>query len=73
MKAHEADLEVREQRLRRTAARRGLIVTRSRSRDALAPGFGTYTVKRGDQTLLTGGNLDDVERAISTPPTAAAA
>ena len=72
MKANEGALETKEARLRRTAARRGLTVARNRARDPLAVGYGLYSVRRGEEVVLAGGDLDAVERVLDTPPTTAA-
>lgn len=51
---------VRDNRLRRQAARRGLLIQKSRIRDAGALGFGQYQIldpKSGD--VLAGGDFRD--------------
>lgn len=64
--------KVREIRLRNTAKRRGLLLRRSRRRDSLSPGFGTYglydsatqQVKHGDELTGYGLSLNDIEKIL---------
>jgi hypothetical protein len=65
--------KVRENRLRRAAARQGLRLEKSRRRDPRALGYGTYQlvnertnqVTAGDLTAGYGLTLEDVERALT--------
>jgi hypothetical protein len=65
--------KVRENRLRRAAARQGLHLEKSRRRDPRALGYGTYRlvnsktnqVISSDQNTGYGLTLDDVERALT--------
>lgn len=70
----------REQRLRRTATRQGLMLVKSRRRDRLAEDYGLYVLvddcrgnrigRRGGQAAISefergdGLTLDDVERCL---------
>lgn len=67
--------KVRENRLRRVAARRGLRLSKSRSRDPWATDYGVYWIEIGVGTqwrswrLLTcreGVNLDQIEAFLET-------
>ena len=61
--------KVRENRLRRMAARQGLQLRKSRRRDPLARGFGTFMLVdpyingmvAGDHQMGYGWSLDDIE------------
>lgn len=69
------DLKVRENRVRRMAARQGLLIVKSRTRDRLAPGFGRYrTVAPGGaepaRFASPGGRgltLDETEERLLSP------
>jgi len=75
------DDRVRENRLRRMAARQGLRLLKSTRRDQYADGYGTYRLvgaqngehRYGDAVTGYGMDLDAVERHLkSRPPTASA-
>ena len=53
--------QVRENRLRRMAERQGLRVVKSRRRDPLARGYGTYTLQDENGRTLAGPGLSDDE------------
>jgi len=65
--------KVRENRLRRAAARQGLRLEKSRRRDPRALDYGTYQLVNPFNNTLVAGNLnqgygltlDDVERALN--------
>jgi len=67
--------KVRESRLRRLAARQGLVLRRSRRRDGRSPAFGTYQLVDAQSDLIAAGDghgpyegfglsLDDIQRAL---------
>jgi hypothetical protein len=61
--------KVRENQLRRKAARQGLTLTRSRRRDPDALGFGKYWLRTVDGRLTTsadGASLDEIERYLTS-------
>lgn len=66
-------VKVKETRLRRTAERQGLVLSKSRRRDPRALGYGTYgladaqtnTLVVGDVHTGYGLSLDEVERALT--------
>lgn len=69
------DDKVRENRLRRMAARQGLALTRSRRRDPRALDYGLYWLSRGkgqitdsDDSVLSGVTLDEVEAYLTREP-----
>lgn len=49
--------KVRENRLRRAAARQGLVLVKSRTRDTRAVDFGTYQLRNEAGDLVAGGNV----------------
>ena len=53
--------QVRENRLRRMAERQGLRVVKSRRRDPLARGFGTFTLLDENGATIAGPGLSDDE------------
>ncbi len=58
------DDKVRENRMRRTADRQGLMLSRSRRRDPLALDYGVYWLADRDRHLVSpeqGMSLDEVE------------
>lgn len=59
--------KVREIRLRRTAERQGLRLTRSRRRDVRALDYGKYWLYRGDEavTPAEGIGLDEIEAYLA--------
>ena len=60
----EQEEKVKENRLRRTAERRGLQLTKSRRRDPRALDFGKYWLSDASSALVSpeqGMNLDEVE------------
>jgi len=67
--------ESRENRLRRTAARRGLVLMKCRRRDPLAIGYGTYQLVDGGNHVVAcrdndngyGLNLDEIEQFLNKP------
>jgi hypothetical protein len=63
--------KARENRVRRMAERRGLILRKSRRRDRLAWDFGSYWLMDADRNALVfpdvhGGSLDDMERYLTS-------
>lgn len=58
------DQKVRENRMRRVAARRGYELRKSRLRDPLAVGFGTFTLVDREGVVIDGLSLDEVEAQI---------
>ncbi len=56
--------KVRENRLRRMAERRGLVLTRSRRRDPLALDYGLYRLLRAKRVLLETKSLDAIEARL---------
>jgi hypothetical protein len=63
--------KARENRVRRMAERRGLILRKSRRRDRLAWDFGSYWLMDADRDALVfpdvhGGSLDDMERYLTS-------
>lgn len=61
--------QIRENRLRRMAERQGLTLQKSRRRDPLALGYGTFQVCRSDVTLAGPGlTLDGVEEFLRAGP-----
>ncbi len=65
-----SDDKVRENRLRRMAARQGLTLTRSRRRDPRALDYGLYWLSDGGGEHVTdpeGIHLDEVERYLTSP------
>jgi hypothetical protein len=63
--------KVRENRLRRAAARQGLRLTKSRRRDPLALDFGRYWLtddnNRGVAGDMNGCTLDEIEEVLRNP------
>lgn len=63
--------KVRENRLRRMAERRGLILTKSRRRDTLASDYGTWTLRTAQGEVITTESGDDaldrIEQALLDP------
>ncbi len=64
--------KVRENRLRRAAARQRLVLKKSRRRDPRAPDYGTYMLVDQNNALVTGDqnygyglSLDEIERALN--------
>lgn len=61
--------KIRENRLRQTAKRQGLVLTKSKRRDLRATDYGLYWLvdaQTGDpQTKLSGSSLDAVESYLS--------
>lgn len=55
--------KVRENRLRLIAARRGMVLRKSKRRDPRAVDFGLYTLRDGKKQQVLK-NLDEVARAI---------
>lgn len=70
-----ATSESRENRLRRTAARRGLTLMKCRRRDPLAIGYGTYQLVDSNNHIYAckdnengyGLTLDEIESALNAP------
>lgn len=63
--------KVRENRLRRSAARQGLTLTRSRRRDPRAVDFGRYWLANGDGEIQCdpeGLTIDQVEEKLLGTP-----
>lgn len=65
-----ADDKVRENRLRRMAARQGLILKKSRRRDPRASDYGFYRLVDRERNALVGGDdrltLDLVEEMLTS-------
>lgn len=59
--------KVRENRLRRVAARQGLTFTRRRRIDPLAVDYGQVTLSRDGEDVFTTNDLDDLERWLLDP------
>lgn len=57
-------LKVRENQIRRVAARQGLAFSRSRRRDPRALDYGRYQLVRGEEVVLETRDLDAVERFL---------
>ena len=62
---------VRENRLRRMAARQGLRLLKSRRRDPYASGYGTYVLVAVGDDAVTGAegfgcDLDEIERQLTS-------
>jgi len=63
--------KLREDRVRRMAARHGLTLRKSRRRDARAWDFGSYWLMDADRNALVfpdvhGGSLEDMERYLTS-------
>ncbi|HXJ24454.1 MAG TPA: hypothetical protein VNH17_02080 [Streptosporangiaceae bacterium] len=58
-------MKVREGRLRRVLARRGLALARSRRRDPGALDYGRYVISRDGQPVHEAAGLDDAEQWIA--------
>lgn len=77
MTTTEYDIKIRENRLRRMAARQGFTIVKSRRRDPLARDFGTYMVVDPETNGVVLGHptsgpngsatLDDVEEWLNRP------
>lgn len=59
--------KVRENRLRRMAARQGLKLTRTRRLDPLAIDYGTYHLVPAKGKALGPLTIDEVEERLTTP------
>jgi hypothetical protein len=57
--------KVRENRLRRMAARQGLTLHRSHRRDPLATDFGRVTLVGPRRKVVAAGSLDEIEAWLS--------
>ncbi len=64
----DSEAKVRENRLRRAAARRGFALAKNRHRDALAIGYGTWTLTDNTTGAAQDGlTLGQVEELLEGP------
>lgn len=52
--------KARENRLRRVAARQGLVLEKNRRRDPRAEDYGVWYLRRGSETVVQSRNLADI-------------